>query len=110
MLKYKPNNKHLYELTGGEQPISVSIRKRQLQFVGHCLRMATDEPANIYALYTSRMAKSRRRGTGRSQYIDQISEYLCSNRQAKLTAEEIAKIAVDKKTWFKVVAAPHQPD
>ena len=65
-------NKHLYEMTGGEQPISVSIRKRKIQFV-HCLRMATDEPA-------------------------------------KLTAEEIAKIAVDKKTWFKFVAAPHQPD
>ena len=41
-------NKHLYEMTGGEQPISVIIHKRQLEFVGHCLRMTTDEPANIY--------------------------------------------------------------
>ena len=35
--------------------------------------------------------------------LDQISEYLSSNRQAKLTNEEIAKLTMDKETWFKGV-------
>jgi hypothetical protein len=43
-------NDQLYKLVD-QPPISDTVRKRQLQFVGHCLRMDPEEPANIYALY-----------------------------------------------------------
>ena len=40
-------NEQLY-IIAGQQPISKEIRKRQLKFIGHCLRMDPTEPANIY--------------------------------------------------------------
>jgi hypothetical protein len=43
-------NKELYKRTN-RRSVKATIPERQLRFVGHCLRMAADEPSNIYALY-----------------------------------------------------------
>ena len=43
-----------------QQPLSLEIRKRQLSFVGHCLRMTEDEPARIYSLYQSNVRETNR--------------------------------------------------
>jgi hypothetical protein len=102
-------NKKLYQLADNARPTTQVIRERQLQFTGHCLRMNEKEPANIYALYTSSVAKNRR-GKPRRSYLDQISAYLCSDRQIRLEATEIVKLASDRKAWKKIVIAPHQPD
>ena len=66
-------NSRLYKLTG-ERPITAVIRERQLQFIGHCLRMPRDEPANIYALYTSEIATTHRRGRPNRTYLDQVAD------------------------------------
>ena len=42
-------NDELYKITK-QRPIKSLIRERQLKFIGHCLRMPSEEPANIYAL------------------------------------------------------------
>jgi len=100
-------NAQLYKMVGA-RPISIIIRERQLQFIGHCLRMPIDDPTNIYALYTSNI-KSNRRGRGRKTYLDQVSEYLCDVRKG-LSLAEIVKYAKDKEEWRTFVAAPKQPD
>ena len=98
-------NKELYKTTE-QKPISSLIREHQLQFIGHCLRMPSDEPANIYALYTS----SHRSEVPSRGYLNQISAYLTSDKRTKLTAEEITKYALTKSSWYKSIAAPKQPD
>ena len=92
------------------RPISATIRERQLQFTGHCLRMPTDEPANMYVLYSSNVADTHRRGRGRQTYTDQVSAYLCRDKKIGFCAAEIAAYAKDKSTWRKLVSAPYQPD
>ena len=54
-------NKELYKLVN-QHPTSLGIRKRQLSFIGHCLRMSEDEPARIYSLYESKVRESNRQG------------------------------------------------
>ena len=48
-------NKSLYQLTG---PLHENIRKRQLKFTGHCIRMLTDESANCVFIYESKIKSS----------------------------------------------------
>ena len=75
----------LYE-TVGEVPISTTVAYRQMSFTGHCLRIGPDEPANIYALYESKIADRKgnrlanRKGRQRRTYIDEISTIMCSDR------------------------------
>ena len=54
-------NQELYRITG-QRPLSETIRLRQLQFTGHCLRMPLDEPANIYSIYKSNTKDVGKRG------------------------------------------------
>jgi hypothetical protein len=66
--------------------------------------------ANIYALYQPKPSTSHKRGAPRRNYIDQISGYLCSDKQIKFTAEDIARYAKSRSDWREFVAAPNQPD
>ena len=102
-------NEQLYKLADNARPITKVIRERQLQFTGHCLRMSDNELANIYAIYSSSVAPNRR-GKPKRSYLDQISTYLCADRQIRPDAAEIVKLASDRKNWKKIVAAPKQPD
>ena len=54
-------NEQFYAAADGQRPITETIRMRQLKFTGHCLRMAIDETANTYILYTSNVASTHRR-------------------------------------------------
>ena len=95
-------NNELYKLVN-TRPINAIIRERQLQFIGHCLRMPSDEPANIYALYASNKAVKNRRGPGRQTNLN-------PEQSLRFTADEIAMYAKDKSAWKKLVAAPKKPD
>jgi hypothetical protein len=101
-------NEELYELTG-RRPIREIIRERQLQFVGHCLRMPEDEPANIYAIYTSNVGKPKQRGKPKISYYDQIAHYLCPDRKIKLSKDEIRKLAQTRGEWKSFIVAPNRP-
>ena len=83
-------NAELYMLTG-QQPIRTTIRKRQLKFTG-------DEPDNIYVLYKSEVSKNRQ-GRQSATYIDQISNYVSSDKKTKMTIDEITEVALDKELW-----------
>ena len=77
-------NDQLYKLVD-QPPISDTVRKRQLQFVGHCLRMDPEEPANIYALYISKIKikETVKRGRPISTYYGQIARHLCPDKEIK---------------------------
>jgi hypothetical protein len=100
-------NEQLYK-EANAKPISLTIRDRQLQFTGHCLRMPADEPSNILALYpTSSTSACSREGP----YVTQIAKYICTFKKSdQLNATEITKYAKDKAEWFKIIGAPHKPD
>ncbi|CAF0980287.1 unnamed protein product [Brachionus calyciflorus] len=76
-----------------QRPITEELRKRQLKFIGHCLRMPTDEPANIYVLYQSKVRERNKIGRPRAQYIEQISRFL-----------------IDKRSWRSLITEPQNPD
>jgi hypothetical protein len=101
-------NKELYRITG-QRPISETIRLRQLQFTGHCLRMPPDEPANIYSIYKSNTRDVGKRGRPDKIYLDQIAEYLSESVGGKPNADEITKWAKTKEFWKKLVVAPNKP-
>ena len=102
-------NSELYRKTG-QIPISQTIKSRQLQFTGHCLRLEDkDEPANIYALYKSYIKSSNRRGRPHMTYRDQVFKYLehlIINKE-NLT-DEVTSLALEKELWNSIVA-PKQP-
>jgi hypothetical protein len=102
-------NKQLYSMTGAEL-VSTTIRQRQLKFVGHCLRMPPDEPANTYALYSSNNTDAKNKEKPKRTYVDQISDYITQDKTIKLSAEEIIKYAKSKSDWKRIVAAPQKPD
>ena len=81
-------NTDLYRMAD-ENPISEMIRERQLQFTGHCLRMLKDEPVNIYVIYESQIGRSNRRGNPGLTYLDQILQYLSTDKTVRFFAEEI---------------------
>ena len=86
----------------GQVEINETIRIRQLQFIGHCLRMNNNEPAHIFALYKSEVG-SNPPGRPPTIYLDQISNYITRNRTRKrkdnLTVNQIAEYAKDKESW-----------
>ena len=98
-------NAKLYKLTDS-RPIAVIIRERQLQFIGHCLRMDAEEPANFYALYKGTAITTHHRGRPRESYVSQIAKHLWKDKEAKLAEIEIRKYAAKKEEWKTLIAAP----
>jgi hypothetical protein len=93
-------NTDLYRLAD-QRPIRETIRERQLKFIGHCLRMHKEEPANIYALYKSEIGTNRR-GAPRRTYLEQTSRHVTGDKE--LTVNEVTKLAKDKLEWKHIVA------
>ena len=42
-----------------QRPIRELVRERQLKFIGHCLRMDKEEPANTYTLYKPEVGQNQ---------------------------------------------------
>ena len=105
MLDIKQAESHItnreLNIKAGAVPINIKISRRQMSFIGHCLRMPKDEPANIYALYRSEIKNTNRVGRAHKSYIAQISEYMGCKDEVVLKAEEIVRAAKDDKgvTW-----------
>ena len=60
---------------------------------------AKEEPANIYAIYQSKIRWSNGHGIPGLTYLDQISKYLSTDKTLRFLAEEIANYAKDKQLW-----------
>ncbi|CAM4558512.1 unnamed protein product [Leuciscus chuanchicus] len=99
-------NEQLYSTTG-QQPIS-DTRRRQHQFIGHCLRMGNNEPAQIYVLYKSEVA-SNRRGRPRISYRDYVYRYYEHlDLDKERLHEELTSMSKERGLWRNIVA-PKKP-
>ena len=87
-------NKKVY---GDIPPLSVSLRKRRLQFAGHCLR-TTDQPVSKLIFWTPSYGHSKR-GRKCTTYPDSIVKDL------DLEPNEIQQLMKDKTVWRKFVSA-----
>lgn len=98
-------NEELYRLTK-QRPVSVTIRKRQLEFVGHCLRMEENEPPHIYAIYHSEVSdKNNKSQKARNQITLPAAKSSQTLTHAEREAETkvIISIAKNRELWKHIV-------
>ncbi|CAF4342901.1 unnamed protein product, partial [Rotaria socialis] len=80
------------------EPLTQTIQRRQLRYIGHCLRRNTNEFINMYALYTPKSGHgTRKRGRPRLNYPDYVARLI--NNDTPPTIEEIRKTAVNREEW-----------
>jgi hypothetical protein len=97
----KIQNNTIYETTK-QEPLTQTIQRRQLRFIGHCLRRNTNEFINMYALYTPKPDHGKcKRGRPRLNYSDYVARLI--NNDEPPTTEEIRKTAADREKWRKIV-------
>ncbi|CAF0808119.1 unnamed protein product [Brachionus calyciflorus] len=101
-------NEQLYAIVN-QRPITEELRKRQLKLIGHCLRMPPEEPANIYALYQSRVREKNKSGRPTAKYIEQISKFVTNYSRLKVTKADISKYSSDKRSWNSLITEPKKP-
>ncbi len=97
----KLKNVDLYKIVGME-PISEQIRRRQLKFIGHCLRMPDTEPVHTYAIYVSHFA-TQRVGRPSTTYLKQtiLNLVLVPLDDDKRNAKAVTVRAINKPEWNK---------
>ena len=105
--KDRLTNVELYKRAGNQKPVHEIIRERQLKFTGHCLRLQTEEPANLYMLYEYKINVKPKLGRPRHTFLKQISNYLSRDAGPSLRVEEIVRNAKNKSDWKLLIAAPN---
>ncbi len=95
--------------TGKEiEPLTLQIQRRQLRYVGHCLRKAENELINKYALYTPLPSHGTRgRGNPRMTYAEYIGRLILND--VLPSAGEIRKMANDRDLWKNRVVGGCKP-
>ena len=94
-----------------QEPLVQTIQRRQLRFIGHCLRRKPNELTNMYAPYAPYTPKpghgKRKRGRPRLQYVDYVARLI--NNDEPPSIDEIKEAAADRKRWYDIVIAckPH---
>ena len=87
-----------------QEPLVQTIQRRQLRFIGHCLRRKSNEFTNMYALYTPKPGHGKRkRGRPRLKYVDYVARLI--NNDNPPTIEEIREAAAGRKRWYDIVIA-----
>ncbi|XP_078663489.1 uncharacterized protein LOC144906780 [Branchiostoma floridae x Branchiostoma belcheri] len=95
-------NDGIYNLTK-TSPLIQHVRRRQLNFLGHILRMPEDEPVRLYALYVPSHGR-RRRGRHPTSYFKYVQRLL-GDEHNQLTEKQIANLASDKGQWRDLAVA-----
>ncbi|XP_019644939.1 PREDICTED: uncharacterized protein LOC109485715 [Branchiostoma belcheri] len=95
-------NDSIYNLTQ-TSPLIQHVRRRQLNFLGHILRMPEDEPVRLYALYVPSHGR-RRRGRQPTSYFKYVQRLL-GDEHNQLTEKQIANLASDKGQWRDLAVA-----
>ena len=99
----KTSNETLYKNTK-QEPIVQTIQRRQLRFIGHCLRRDKEEFTYQYALYTPQPRHGKRKqGRPKLLYPEYIAKLI--NNEVQPTIDELRKIAVERTEWSKFVVA-----
>ena len=96
------SNTDVYCMTN-TQPLIHQVRKRQLSFLGHILRLPEDEPVRTYALYIPPHGK-RRPGRPRTSYLSYI-QHVLGYTEDEMPASTIATLAQDRSAWKNLVIA-----
>jgi hypothetical protein len=107
--KDRLTNVELYKRVGNQRPVNEIIRERQLKFTGYCLRLQTEEPANLYMLYEYKINVKPKLERPRHTFLKQISNYLSRDAGPSLRVEEIVRYAKNKSDWKLLIAAPNPP-
>ena len=68
--------------------------------------MPKDEPANIYVIYQSKIRWTNCHGNPSLTYLDQISNYLSTDKTVRFSTDEIANYAKDKQSWNQMLRTP----
>ena len=95
----KISNETLYKNTK-QEPIVQTIQRRQLRFIGHCIRKDKEEFTYHYALYTPQPWKQ---GRPKPLYPEYIAKLI--KNEVQPTTDELRKIAVERTEWSKFVVA-----
>ena len=96
------SNSAIYSMTITE-PLGHYVRKCQLGFLGHILRLPEKEPARRYAFYVPPHGK-RKPGRPRTSHITYIQQLL-GYHEVDISADEIATLAEDWCAWINLVIA-----
>ncbi|CAF1390212.1 unnamed protein product [Adineta steineri] len=87
-----------------QEPLIHTIQRRQLRYIGHCLRRNPNEFINMYALYSPKNGHGKRkRGRPRLKYVDYVVRLI--NNDEPPTSDEIRKVAANRKRWHDIVIA-----
>ena len=95
-------NTTIYDMTKSE-PLITRVKRRQLRFLGHILRLPDEEPAKKYATYAPTHGR-RRPGRPSTSYLKYIQRLLGDN-EGMFQERQIATLATDRRAWRKLVVA-----
>ncbi|XP_066270904.1 EGF-like repeat and discoidin I-like domain-containing protein 3 [Branchiostoma lanceolatum] len=98
------NITRIYKATN-TQPLINRVRQRQLGFIGHALRLPTEEPLRTYALYVPTHGR-RRPGRQKTSYLTYIQNLLGN---AEGGPEAITAMATDRRMWRGPAVLPPCP-
>jgi hypothetical protein len=95
--------------TGKEiEPLTLQIQRRQLRYVGNCLRKAENELISKYVLYTPLPSHGTRgRGNPKMTYAEYIGRLI--NNDVLPSAGEIRKMANDRSLWRNRIVGGCKP-
>ena len=96
------SNTIIYSMTD-TQPLVHCVKKWQLSFLGHVLRLSEEEPVRRYYLYIPPHGK-RRPGRPRTSYQSYIKRLLRYDED-DMSADQIATLAQDRCAWRNLVIA-----
>ena len=85
--------------TVGRRPLIISVRRRQLGWLGHVLRRDEKEPAKIFALYTLEHGKAKQ-GQPPNTYLKQIASLL-HGHHGDITPKNFIESATNKEEWYR---------
>ena len=100
----KVSNIRIHELIGIKDPLVLTVQRRQLRFVGHCLRKAENEFINKYVFYTPELShENRARGQPKMLYSDYIGQLIDSETPPMI--DDIRAEARNRQGWNRIVDA-----
>ena len=88
----------------GIDPLVIQIQRRQLRYVGHCLRKPQDEMINKYVLYQP-VERHGRRGRGKPKLLYPQYIGFLINSETPPTVDEMRTTARNRTDWYKLVDA-----
>ena len=99
----KISNNTTYKIVE-QEPLTQTIQRRQLRFIGHCLCRNANELINVYALYSPKPGDdTQKRGRPRFHYHGYLASLI--NDDEPPTSDEIRRAAANRERWFKIVVA-----